>query len=103
MHQGRAVPNGKLTHDHELAPLTTISTPGGGNLAPSTLPQHANGTAGGREGAPLVGREEGEWKQEVQVAYMVDETPTFAICLLLGFQVGNRPEALVAKCFANLN
>lgn len=29
----------------------------------------------------------GEWKEEVEVAYRVDETPPFGLCILLAFQV----------------
>jgi len=28
-----------------------------------------------------------EWKQEVEVAYRVEESPVFGLCILLGFQV----------------
>lgn len=30
-----------------------------------------------------------DWKEEVEVAYRVDETPPFGLCLLLAFQVFN--------------
>lgn len=36
---------------------------------------------------PSVISDDDDWKEEVEAAYRVDETPPFGLCLLLAFQV----------------